>query len=134
MPKQNKEITGWVGWVGFASFMLMLGGVFSFIAGIVALINDTVVFNAATNSVWIVSYTQWGWVHMLIGVLAITAAVSLLAGHMYGRIITILVAFLSAIVNMAYIPIYPFWSIIIIVIDVLVIYAVTAHGNELRED
>jgi hypothetical protein len=53
---------------------------------------------------------------------------------MYGRVIAILAAFVSAIVNMAYVPIYPFWSIMIVVIDVLVIYAVTAHGTELRED
>jgi len=134
MAKKDSEITGWVGWIGFASFMLMLGGVFSFIAGIVALINDTVVYNAATNALWIVSYNQWGWIHIIVGVLAFTAAGSLLAGHMYGRIIAILAAFISAVVNMAYIPIYPFWSIMIVVIDVLIIYAVTAHGTELQED
>ncbi len=134
MAKNNKEVTGWVGWVGFASFMLLLGGTFALIAGFVALFKDEVVYHAATNSVWVLDYTQWGWAHMILGLLAILAAGSLMAGHMYGRIVAVLVAFLSAVANMAFVPVYPFWSIMIIVIDLLVIWAVTVHGGELREE
>src|SRR4051794_25646987 len=96
----HSQMSGWVGWIGFASFMLLLGGLFSGLAGLVALFKDTVVYNSATNSVWILSYTQWGWVQIIIGILAITAAVSLMAGGLYGRIIAIVVALLSAIANM----------------------------------
>jgi len=134
MAKKNDEMTGWVGWIGFASFMLLLGGAFSFIAGFVALFKDEVVYNAATNTAWVLDYSQWGWIHMLAGALALLAAGSLMSGHMYGRIIAVLVALLSAVANMAFVPIYPFWSIMIIVIDVLVIWAVTVHGGELRDE
>jgi len=37
----------------------------------------------------------------------------------------------SAIVNFAFIPIYPVWAIVIITLDVLVIWALAAHGRDL---
>jgi hypothetical protein len=128
----QSEVSGWAGWIGFASFMLLLGGLFSGLAGFVALFKDTVVYNSATNSVWILSYTQWGWVQIIGGILAIAAAASLMVGGLYGRIFAVLIATLSAVANMAFVPIYPFWALSIIVVDILVIYAVTTHGKELK--
>lgn len=130
--KSNNEVTGWVGWIGFASFMLLLMGTFHMIAGFVALLKDEV-YVIGEENLWILDYTQWGWVHVIGGILAITAALSLMQGHMYGRVIAVLVAGASAIVNMAFIPVYPLWSILIVTIDILVIYAVTVHGSELQE-
>jgi hypothetical protein len=132
MAKSNNEMSGWVGWIGFASFMLLLMGAFSVIAGFVALFKDDVVYHSATNSTWILDYTQWGWVHILAGVLAILAAGSLMSGNMFGRITAVVVAMLSAIANMAFVPVYPIWSILVITINILVIWAVTVHGNEMK--
>lgn len=134
MSKKNQEVTGWVGWIGFASFMLILGGMFSAIAGFAALYKETVVYVQPSQTLWVLDYTQWGWVHIIAGLLAMLAAFSLTAGHMYGRIIAVLVALASAVVNFMFIPVYPFWSITVLVIDILVIYAVMAHGKELREE
>ena len=134
MVKNIDNDSNWLGWVGFASFMLMLGGTFSAITGLVALFQDTVFVQTASSAVWILDYNQWGWAHILIGILAIIAAGSLLSGHMYGRIIAIIVAFVSAIANMAFVPVYPIWSIAVIVIDILVIYAVAVHAGELKEE
>jgi hypothetical protein len=133
MAKQNNQMTGWVGWIGFASFMLLLGGAFSIIAGFVALTKETVVYHAASNNTWVLNYDQWGWIHILAGVLLILAAGSLMSGSAFGRIVAVVVAFLSAVANMAFIPVYPFWSIMVITIDLLVIWAVTVHGSELKD-
>jgi hypothetical protein len=125
-------MSGWVGWVGFASFMLLLAGIFSALAGFVALFKDSVVYHSATNSVWVLDYTQWGWIHIIVGLLAILASASLMAGNMYGRIIAVLVALVSAFANMAFVPVYPVWSVMIILVDVLIIFAVTVHGKEVK--
>jgi len=125
-------MSGWVGWVGFASFMLLLAGIFSALAGFVALFKDSVVYHSATNAVWVLDYTQWGWVHIIVGLLAILASASLMAGNMYGRIIAVLVALVSAFANMAFVPVYPVWSVMIILVDVLIIFAVTVHGKEVK--
>jgi len=134
MAKKNNEMSGWVGWIGFASFMLLLGGTFSLIAGFVALFKEDVVYHSATNAVWIFDYSQWGWIHMLAGALALLAAGSLMSGQMYGRIVAVLIALLSAVANLAFVPVYPIWSSLIILVDIMVIFAVTVHGGDLREE
>lgn len=131
--KNSNEVSGWVGWVGFASLMLLLGGAISLIAGFVALFKDGVVFTNFNESIWILNYTQWGWIHMILGVLAILIAASLASGNMLGRTLAVIIALASAIANMAFIPIYPFWALTIITIDVLVMYAIVAHGGDVKD-
>lgn len=113
--------------------MLLLGGSFSLLSGFVALFKDGVVFTNFTDTIWVLTYNQWGWIHMLIGILAILAAGSLATGQMYGRVIAVTVAFISAIANMAFVPMYPFWSIMIILIDIMIIYGVIVHAGELKQ-
>ena len=132
MAKNNNQVSGWVGWIGFASLMLYLAGFFHIVAGFAALINDKV-YVATEEAVWVLNITQWGWVHIIGGILAIVAASSLMQGHGFGRTIAVIVALASAVLNMAFIPVYPVWSILIIVIDILVIYAVVSHGSEVKD-
>ena len=131
MAKNNYEVTGWTGWIGFASIMLFIAGFFHVIAGITALFNDKL-FVLTPTTLWVMDITSWGWVHVIGGILAILAASSLLSGNAYGRIVAIIVAVLSALANLAFIPIYPIWSIVIIAVDLLVIYAVVVHANEMK--
>ncbi len=131
MSAKNETTSGWVGWIGFAGLMLLLAGFFHVIAGFVALFKDDVYIRSSSN-LWIFDYSQWGWIHILGGILAIIAAGSLAQGNLYGRTFAIVVALASAVANMAFVPVYPIWSILIITIDVLVIWAVMAHGNEVR--
>lgn len=134
MAKNNSsyEVSGWVGWIGFASVMLYLAGLFHIIAGIAALVNDKF-YVVTPQAVWAFDITQWGWIHILGGILAIVAAVSLMQGKGFGRTIAVVVALASAVVNMAFLPAYPIWSLLILAVDVLVIYAVVVHGSELKD-
>lgn len=132
MAKNNSEVTGWVGWIGFATVMLYLLGFMHLIAGFSALINDQLVIYT-NQAIWALDVTQWGWVHIIGGLLAFVAAGSLMQGKGFGRTVAVLVALASAVVNMALIPTYPIWSVVIIVVDILVIYAVVVHGGELKD-
>jgi hypothetical protein len=130
---QEPELTAWTGWVAFASFMMILVGSFQAIEGLVAIFDDG--FYRVTDSGLVVNvdYTVWGWVHLLLGVLIIAAGAGVLTGNMAARVVAVGLASLSALVNLAFIEAYPVWSVIIITLDVLVIYAVTVHGHELRD-
>jgi hypothetical protein len=70
-------------------------------------------------------------VHLIVGVVALVAGFGLFTGAMWARVLAIMVAGLSAIVNFAFIPAFPLWALTIIVVDILVIYAVAAHGREI---
>ncbi len=79
-----------------------------------------------------VDYTAWGWVHLLGGIVVILAGVALFAGKMWARILAVIVAVVSAVINVLFLPAYPIWSTMMIAIDVLVIWAVTVHGSEMK--
>jgi hypothetical protein len=124
--------TPWTGWVVFAAFMMIMVGSFQMIEGLVALFDDGFYHVTEGGLVVNVDYTVWGWTHLLIGALLIAAGVGVLAGNVLARTVAIALAALSALVNMVFIEAYPIWSIIIITVDVLVIYALVVHGRELR--
>jgi hypothetical protein len=125
--------TGWVGWVVFAGVMLVLLGAFHVIQGLVAIFRDEEVYLVNQGDLIVnVDYTAWGWTHLIGGVVAILAGVCLLAGQMWARIVAVVIALLSAIVNVAFLPAFPIWSALMIGIDIVVIWAVTVHGAELK--
>jgi hypothetical protein len=126
------EPTGWVGWVVFGAMMMIMVGAFQAIAGLTALFNSDYYIVTENNLLINVDYTAWGWTHLALGAIALAAAFGLLAGQMWARVVGIAMALVSAIVNLAFISAYPLWSIMVITLDVLVIYAIAAHGREMK--
>jgi hypothetical protein len=120
------------GWVTFAGVMLLLAGVLNVIYGIAA-IGDSKFF--VQDQKYILSnLNTWGWVTLVIGALQLIAAFSLWGGGLFGRAIAILAASLSAIAALLSIPAYPFWSLAIFAIDIIVIYQVAMYGAAGIED
>jgi hypothetical protein len=120
------------GFILFAGCMMLMMACFDFFQGLAAVIKGdfyVVVPNYAFN----VDTTAWGWIHMLLGIVVAAAGVFLFFGKMWARIIAIIVALVSAVVNFLSIPYYPIWSILIVVLDVLVIWAIAAHGREMQQ-
>jgi hypothetical protein len=74
----------------------------------------------------------WGWWSLVVGVLLLFAGVSLLRGAMWARIVAVVIAAISAISHLMSLPAQPWWSIVVVAIDLLIIFAVTVHGRELR--
>jgi hypothetical protein len=131
--RYDDEPTAWAGWVVFAGVMLIMLGTFQIIEGLVALFDDGFYLVAPSGLLVDVDYNTWGWVHMGIGVIGVLAGLGLLAGNMAARIVGVAVAFLSAIVNLAFLSAYPVWSTIMITVDVIVIYAIIVHGREVKK-
>jgi hypothetical protein len=111
---------------------MILVGSFQAIDGLIALFKDELYVVRPDGLVVNVDYTAWGWVHLLLGLVLIAAGAAVFSGRIWGRTIGVVAAIISAVVNFAFIPAYPVWSLLIITVDVLVIYALIAHGGELR--
>jgi hypothetical protein len=127
------ESGAWTGWVVFGGVMLITLGAFQLIQGLVALFDDGFYLVHPSGLVVDVNYNTWGWVHLIIGIVAILTGLGLLAGNTAARVVGVAVAVLSAIVNLGFISAYPIWSAIVIALDVIVIFAIIVHGGELRE-
>ena len=126
------EQTGWVGWIVFGGTMMVLLGMFHAFQGLIALFQDDYYLVGKNNLTVHVDYTAWGWVHIGLGVVVLAAGIGLLAGRMWARVVGVIVALASALVNVAFLSAYPVWSAIMIALDVLVIWAITVHGSEMR--
>jgi hypothetical protein len=117
------------GFIIFAAVMMMMSGAFQALAGLVALFEDEF-YVATPNYLLQLDATTWGWIHLLLGVLVVIASFAVLAGRIWGRVIGVILAALSALANFAFIPYYPVWSLVVITLDVFVIWALTAHGRD----
>jgi hypothetical protein len=130
---RDPDPTGWTGWVIFASIMMILLGSFQAVEGLVAIFDKSYYHVSSSGLLVSVDYTAWGWTHLLLGVLIFVSGLGVLAGNVAARVVAVILAGISALVNLAFIEAYPIWAIIIITVDVLVIYALTVHGRELRD-
>lgn len=128
---QNNNSSGWVGWAYFAAFMMMFLGIFQGITGLAGIFKDTF-YVTAQNHLLVFNYHTWGWINLIIGIVIFFAGLELLrSGAVWARVVAVLLAGLSLIANITFIEAYPLWSIIMGLIDVLVIYSLTVHGDEL---
>jgi hypothetical protein len=128
------RVTGWAGWIFFAATMMIISGIFSVIWGIVGLARDQVFLVGRRGNVINLDYTTWGWINLIIGIVVIIAGVYLYTGSVLASIVAVTLAILSIVGNLLVIAAYPIWSVLVIAVDVLVIYAITVHGHELRNN
>lgn len=129
--QQQEKVSGWTGWIFFAGIMMIMSGVLWAMQGLFAVLNDEWVVRGE-NGALLLDITGWGWIHILLGLLAILIGVLLFRGNMFARIVAVILACISLVVNFLWIPVVPFWAIVIMVIDAMVIYAVVVHGKELK--
>ncbi|HVQ89332.1 MAG TPA: hypothetical protein VMT88_14235 [Actinomycetes bacterium] len=123
-----------VGFTAFAGVMMIVVGFFHAIAGFGAILEDKV-YVVGQDYVFSFDATTWGWIHLLIGVILAIAGFGVFTGSVAARAVGVLLAGISAIVNFAFLLGWnaPFWSIIIIAIDVTIIWALTMHGRDIAE-
>jgi hypothetical protein len=131
--RAERDTSGWAaGFILFAALMMIMAGCFQFFAGLIALFNDT--FYVATRDyVFQFDATTWGWIHLVVGVIVALAGFGIMAGRTWARVVGITLALLSALANFLFIPYYPFWALTVIALDIFVIWALAAHGRELRD-
>ena len=127
-PTTEQPISGWAaGGVAFAITMAGLVGIFQFLQGLVAVLNDDY-YVVTRNYTFDLDVSAWGWIHMIIGLLMLGVAFGLYARALWAVIGGIAIAMLSALSNFFFIPYYPIWALLLIGIDVWIIWALTRPG------
>jgi hypothetical protein len=118
-----------VGYIMFASFILIMVGIFHAIDGLAAIVNNNF-YVPLGDYVFKFNVSTWGWIHLIAGIIIVFAGFSLYSGAIWARTVGVIIALISAIASFASLPYYPIWSIIIIILDVCVIWALTLHGRD----
>jgi hypothetical protein len=123
-PTPSRPSVWAVGGIVFAGSMLILIGAFEFIVGLAAIIDDNF-FVRAQHYAFDLSTTAWGWIHLVFGVLLALSGVYVFAGRIWAQVVAVVFAVLSAIGNFFFLPYYPWWSALVIGLDIWVIWALT---------
>ena len=130
--RSSQPAGGWaIGGVAFAGTIMILIGAFHAISGLAAIIEDDF-YVVSRNYTFEIDVTAWGWIHLILGIVVLVAGFSLFSGRSWARVLGISLALLSAVANFFFIPYYPFWSILIIALDVWVIWALTRPFEAVR--
>ena len=123
---------GWAGWITFGAVVLALIGTLNAIQGFIALFDEGYFLTQGDDGLLLVDYSAWGVIMLVWGLLLLAAGFALAAGRGWARWFAIVVVFGDVIVQVGFLSAYPVWSAIMIVLDVLVIFALTARWSEAR--
>ena len=119
------------GWIGFAGILLVIVGSIDFFQGLIALFEDEY-FVVTGSGFLVVDLTAWGWIMLIWGVLLISAGLGLASGQSWARWLAIVVVALNFIVQLGFLgnSQYPLWSLTVMALNVIVLYALTARWKE----
>jgi hypothetical protein len=131
MTDRDGGASGWVvGFTAFAAMMMLLIGFFQVAIGLVAVFNQDF-YVATPEYVFALDVGIWGWIHLVWGVIVLLAGFALLSGATWARVLGIVLAAIAAAQAFVFLPYQPFWSIIVIALAVLTIWALTTRVDDL---
>ena len=125
--------TGWVGWGWFAAIVIIIAGVFDALYGLVAiLMPQRAYFVVGEGGLFLFDVSGWGWWHLILGVALVLIGLALITGATWARVVAIILVAFNGLSQLALLPVQPWWSLIVLALDILVLYALTVHGRELK--
>jgi hypothetical protein len=108
---------------------MMMVGTYHAIAGLVAILDDQF-YVVARNYTYSFDVTGWGWIHLVAGGLMVLGGIYVFSGRTWARVLGMTLAVLSATANFFFVPYYPFWSLLLIALDVFVIWSLSRPIDE----
>jgi hypothetical protein len=123
------------GWIGFAGTLMLIIGALDFFQGLIALLEDEY-FVATASGFLVVDLTGWGWILLIWGALLVVAGLGLLTGQSWARWFTIVVVSLNFLAQLGFLgnTQYPLWSLTVMALNIIVLYALTARWSESAAD
>jgi hypothetical protein len=118
------------GWITFAGVAALVAGGYNLLSGIAAVADDDTVTSRATEVLYGISITGWGWFWLIAGLVQLGVGGLILARSAYGLALGVGIAFLSAMMTVFVIFIFPLWAIAVLTLDLIVVYALLTNSDE----
>ncbi len=126
----------WSGWIGFAGIVIIIVGAMDVLQGLMAIFEDEYVV-ATQKGLAILDVTAWGWATLVWGAILILAALGLLGGAGWARWLAIIGVAVNAVQQVAFLAnypqAYPLWNILIVALNIVVLYALTARWQRFKD-
>ncbi|MFE5160696.1 hypothetical protein ACFRNT_19650 [Streptomyces sp. NPDC056697] len=113
------------GWLVFAAVMMIFSGLMNLLQGISAIRTDRV-FLVTQSYIFQFDLAGWGWVHFGVGIALLLSGFAVFTGAMWARVTGVVLAGLALIANFLWLPYYPVWATVLLIIDALVIWSLCA--------
>jgi hypothetical protein len=123
----------WSGWILFAGIMMLLIGAYNLLQGLAAIFSDDY-YLVAEEELLVFDFTAWGWIMLAWGVVLCLVGFGLAAGRPWSRWAGIVVVGLNAVAQAAFLSAFPLWSILVVGLCVLVLFALAARWDEAQAD
>lgn len=117
------------GWTVFAGMLLLIVGSLNALYGLAAVLNDQIVLVGGEGVIW-ADVSVWGWVHLVLGSVVALTGIMLFTGSPTARVLAIVFVTINAVAQIVWFPAAPLWAFLIIVLDVTIIYQLTARWEE----
>lgn len=122
---QERQPTGWT---VFAGMVLVIVGSLDALWGLAGVLNDQVLVVGGHGAI-IADVTTWGWVHLILGSIIALTGMALFTGNSTARWIAVFFVTINAILQIVWFPLAPLWAFLIILLDVTIIYHLTARWD-----
>ena len=116
------------GWAAFAGVMMVLVGSLDALWGLGGILNDNVVVVGGRGAI-VADITTWGWVHLFLGIAVALTGVGLLTGNPFARWLGVLFVTINAISQIVWFPAAPLWAFLLIILDVVILFQLTARWS-----
>lgn len=113
----------------FAGVIMIVGGAFQAFEGLAAIVHDKQLV-VLPNYIYAFDLTVWGWLHLLIGLAVLAVGIFLIRGQTWARVVGMILVGISAVLNFVWLPYSPWWALLIIGIDILVIWALANYHRQ----
>jgi hypothetical protein len=123
---------GGAGWLTYAGSVLVVLGVFQLIWGLTALVNTGYFIVGSTGLAVAFNYMAWAWIHIALAALLICTGLAVFGGQSWGRYVGIGLCAIALIANFLTLAAFPIWSIVMIAVDLIAIYALAVHGRDME--
>lgn len=117
------------GWTVFTGMLLLIVGSLNALYGLAAILNDTIVLVGGEGVIW-ADVSTWGWVHLILGSIVALTGLMLFTGSSAARTLAVVFVGINAIAQIVWFPAAPLWAFLIIILDVTIIYQLTARWEE----
>ena len=129
MTSRSDTAEGSSGWAAFAGVIMFIVGSLNALWGLAGILNDDVVIVGGHGAL-VADITTWGWIHLLLGSIIALTGLGLLAGSSVARWPAILFVAVNAVAQVVWFPAAPLWAFLMILLDVTIIYQLTARWEE----
>ena len=118
------------GWVTFAGIAAVIAGAYNALSALSTLASDYPRIEQVEELLFGVRVDAWAWFWLVVGLVQLVAGVLLLMRNLWGQVLGVAIASVSALTALFGLFEWPLWAFSVLMLDMLVLYALLTHGDE----